>query len=636
MVNIILLTVSIISLTLGIFVLSRNPRDKSSILYCIFAVLMAMWAFGMSMYAQNPANYDKIILWSKILHFAGLGISMTLFLFAISFTKSKIMSSIVSFLVLTPGLIVAYLTLFSSQIIDSVNFLPGNRQLVYGHDYIWYFILFSVYIVFALVLLLLGYLHESGTYKQQLKYIFYGILIPSCIAFVLNMVLPAMGNFKIAWSGPIFLLIENACIGYAIMKFKALNVKALFSEMMALLLAVIVLTWLISNVNIINVTFFIFVCILCVILVRSITLEAKQKERIEKLAFGLEEANKKLEELDKIKDDFLSMASHELNTPISAIEGYLSMIIDEKMGGELSPTHLKYLTSVYTSSKRLAALVKDLLNVSRIESGRIHIIYSEAQMEEVIDQSVMEVKSKVDEAKHTLTVVKPEKPVPKTWFDIPRITEVIINLIGNSIKYTDEGGKIEVGLKSDEQNITVWVKDNGRGIPKDRQGELFQKFTQADALKDEGKGTGLGLYISKNFVELQKGKIWFESEGEGKGTTFYFSLPILKQKPADEHEGEGAVIQMKSTAGGSEGTPGTNRTENQETQNLKTEEPKVSQTEEHKTGELKKPPPPIETIGNKSNQELTSETTKEQSSLSITHDTETVDNEQKVIDTKEN
>jgi hypothetical protein len=311
------------------------------------------------------------------------------------------------------------------------------------------------------------------------------------------------------------------------------------------------------------------------ILIKSVKHEIAQKEEIQKLAFKLEDANKHLEELDELKDNFMSMASHELNTPISAIEGYLSMILDEHMGGELNETHKKYLISVYESSKRLAALVRDLLNVSRIESNRIHLIYEEVQMEDIINQAVMEVGSKIKEMKHTLIFNKPSTPLPKTWFDKARITEVLINLLGNSIKYTESGGKIEVGAKSDDQNITVWVKDNGQGIPKEKQAHVFEKFGQVNVLKDQVKGTGLGLFISKNLVELHKGKIWFESpacastsaratadrkatvgrEGEGRGTIFYFSLPVLKAKPVDEHEGEGAVIQLKDTAGASAGSP---------------------------------------------------------------------------------
>ena len=276
-------------------------------------------------------------------------------------------------------------------------------------------------------------------------------------------------------------------------------------------------------------------------MIKSVKREIGQREQIEKLAKDLRKANGELKVLDKAKDDFLSMASHELNTPIAAIEGYLSMIIDEGIGEKLGSTTKKYLERVYSSAKRLSGLVSDLLNVSRIESGRIHIIYSEGQIEDTIEQAIAEIKPEIDKFKHSLTFHKPKTAMPKSFYDVPRITEVVINIIGNAAKYTPEGGKVDVSVEMQDDNLMVSIADNGKGIPADKKDKVFEKFTQADILKDEVKGTGLGLYIVKNFVKMHKGKVWFDSV-VGKGTTFYFTLPILKTQPPDPHEGQGSVL----------------------------------------------------------------------------------------------
>ena len=131
--------------------------------------------------------------------------------------------------------------------------------------------------------------------------------------------------------------------------------------------------------------------------------------------------------------------------------------------------------------------------------------------------------------------------MPKSFYDVPRITEVVINIIGNAAKYTPEGGKVDVSVEMQDDNLMVSIADNGKGIPADKKDKVFEKFTQADILKDEVKGTGLGLYIVKNFVKMHKGKVWFDSV-VGKGTTFYFTLPILKTQPPDPHEGQGSVL----------------------------------------------------------------------------------------------
>ncbi|MCL5410817.1 MAG: HAMP domain-containing histidine kinase [Patescibacteria group bacterium] len=331
------------------------------------------------------------------------------------------------------------------------------------------------------------------------------------------------------------------------------------------------------------------------VLIKSVKAEIKQKEDLERLAKKLDEANQHLEELDETKDNFLSMASHELNTPIAAIEGYLSMIIDEKMAGELNPKAKEYLTNVYNSSKRLAALVKDLLNVSRIESNRVHIIYTETQIEDVIDQAFAEIKMKAKEAGHTLTFEKPKNKLPKTFLDVPRIIEVMINFMGNAIKYTDPPGKIVVKCHADDDKIVVSVEDNGRGIPKDKYEHMFEKFTQVNVFKDEVKGTGLGMFISKNLIELHKGKIWFKSSVDAKdhGTTFYFSIPILKKKPFDPNEGEGALFQTPRRQG-SAGQAGKKATTNDTSQEKtpeaeKPQEDKVTDTAENKTESVEIP-----------------------------------------------
>lgn len=254
---------------------------------------------------------------------------------------------------------------------------------------------------------------------------------------------------------------------------------------------------------------------------------------------NLKKANEYLKELDKMKDEFISVASHELNTPLAAIQGYLSMILEEGMG-KVDKTAEEYLNRVYASSKRLAALILDLLNVSRIEQGRVHLMYNETLPEELIKSVIDELVVKSDMKKIYLKFEKPHEVLPKTWCDVNRIREVLINLVGNGIKFTEQGG-ITMSVEVVGKMLEFHVSDTGAGIKQEDTEKLFRKFSQLNREKNEFQGTGLGLFISKKYVELHNGKIWVESE-LGKGTTFKFRLPILKDKPIDEHEGEGAVL----------------------------------------------------------------------------------------------
>jgi signal transduction histidine kinase len=382
--------------------------------------------------------------------------------------------------------------------------------------------------------------------KRQLLVLLIGIVGAAIIGIGTNVISVLAGLVQIGNFGPLAGLFLAFAVFYAISEHQLLNIRLIISESLVYFIVLILTVQLFFSTSKVDLLFKTLFIIITIIIGRSslqaIREETKQKEKLDKLSHQLEKANADLKALDKVKDDFLSMASHELNTPIAAIEGYLSMILVEKIAGHIPEKAKRYLESVYTSSQRLAHLVKDLLNVSRIESDRIHLIYEEAEITDIIEQSIMEIDPKIKEGGHVLKYNKPKHKIPTTWLDKTRITEVMINMLGNSCKYTNPGGKIEIDVMNDDQKIVVSVKDNGKGIPKDRNQAVFEKFSQVDVLKDEVKGTGLGMYISKRFIELMKGKMWFFSEGENKGTTFYFSIPILAKKPYDPHDGEDAVL----------------------------------------------------------------------------------------------
>lgn len=256
----------------------------------------------------------------------------------------------------------------------------------------------------------------------------------------------------------------------------------------------------------------------------------------------LKDANEYLAQMDKMKDEFISIASHELNTPLAAVEGYLSMILDEGMG-KVDAKAKEYLKRAYSSSRRLADLIMDLLNVSRIEQGRVKMKFTKNNLYDLADSVVKELQVKANAKKLKLTLEGKKSDVPETYCDPDRIREVFVNLVGNSIKYTEKG-TIQVEIHGDHSKIVSEVTDTGRGISAQDQKKLFQKFSQVKREIDEHQGTGLGLYISKNFVEIHKGRIYVESE-EGKGSTFAFELPIMKEPPKKV---EGAILETNISA----------------------------------------------------------------------------------------
>jgi len=528
----------------GILLTDRsNPKNQT---YLAISLSIVLWNLsGYLVYYHGLADYATLL---GRLNFFSVGIFfIAVYGFVYHFPDRQKYISGRDRVFIAIGLLLSLISLITPLIVKKIVFDPELAWQMGSLVWIYYiYALLTTIIVFAR--LIKKYLAADDKDKTKVRLFFWGLGFVAVFNITFNIVWASLRpSDNIYWLGDYSVIFLLGFTAYAITHHQMFNIKLIATQTAVFAISILLLVeTFVLNSNITELLLKFIVWLLATVggwqLIKSVKHEIQQREQLAKLAKDLKEANEHLKEIDKLKDDFLSMASHELNTPIAAIEGYLSMILQEGLGGKIPPKAREYLESVFQSSQRLAHLVKDLLNVSRIESNRIHIIYEEKQIEDVIDQSIMEVMSKAKEAKHALTFEKPKKQLPKTWLDITRITEILINILGNAIKYTPDGGKIVVKATSDDKKIIVAVQDNGKGIPKEREKAVFEKFSQVDVMKDEVKGTGLGMYIAKKFIELMKGQIWFHSDGANKGTTFYFSLPVLDKKPFDPNEGEGEVL----------------------------------------------------------------------------------------------
>src|SRR3989338_685750 len=229
--------------------------------------------------------------------------------------------------------------------------------------------------------------------------------------------------------------------------------------------------------------------------------------------------------LKNIEYDFVTLASHQLRTPLSAIKWYCEILLSRRPG-KLSKKQEQHLQEIYRSNDRAINLVNDLLDVSRIQEGSIHLELRPIHVEKVIEETLDNLGTLITASKIRVNFEIKSGPLPVVEADADKLKRAVTSLLSNALKYTPAGGSIGVSLEKKSDSVLVTISDSGVGIPKAEQGRVFEKFFRSpNVIKLAPDGTGLGLFITKSLVEVMGGKIGFTSQ-EGQGTTFFFTVPL--------------------------------------------------------------------------------------------------------------
>lgn len=251
------------------------------------------------------------------------------------------------------------------------------------------------------------------------------------------------------------------------------------------------------------------------------------RHEVKRATSRLKQKNQQLTELDHAKDEFISMASHQLRTPLTAIKGYLSMLL-EGDAGDIKVSQYDFINEAYNGANRMVGLINDLLNVSRMDTGRFFLEQKDVDIECVVEEEINQLQNA---AKTKGLYLKLEKKgrVPHIWVDETKIRQVVMNFMDNAIYYTNTGG-VTVVLSHDEKNFIYEVLDTGIGVPEAQVSHLFEKFFRADnARTARPDGTGLGIYLAKRVIEDHGGEIIFRTT-PGKGSVFGFKMPLKVTK----------------------------------------------------------------------------------------------------------
>ena len=515
----------IFALSFGLFVIYKNWRDKINQLFFFMTIAIALWSFSYWQWLLDDEG-AAALFWTRLLSIGSTFIPVFYFHWVAIFLgidKEKKLLIRLIYLISCIFLLFSFSELFIKSVSPKLSFPFWPNPGALYHFYLA-FVYFEL-VVYSIFLLIKAY--PLSVNKEKRGQIFYAALGAffgfggGVTNFFLwyNIPIPPYGNFLV-FLFPFF-------FGYSIIRYRMFNVKVIATELLTfgIWVAVFVATITAPTAQriIFDAILLIFLVFFGVLLIRSVSKEVEQREKLEKITIQLEAANERLRQLDEAKSEFLSIASHQLRTPLTSIKGLLSMLLEE-FWGPLNEEQKKYLTQVYQSGERLLQLIEDLLNISRIEAGRLHFDFQPIDLRALTEDEIKELSPQAEAKGLFLKFDAPGQPLPKVNADSLKIRQVIQNLIDNSIKYTNKGGST-INLKQDGKLIVFSISDTGIGMALGQH--LFEKFERgAKATSQHTEGMGLGLFLANKIIEAHKGKIWAESEGENKGSKFSFSLPI--------------------------------------------------------------------------------------------------------------
>lgn len=262
---------------------------------------------------------------------------------------------------------------------------------------------------------------------------------------------------------------------------------------------------------------------------------ARANEDLVKANRAYQLSNQRLKDLDRMKTEFISVASHQLRTPLSGIKWALKMLMDHD-AGPITDNQAELLKKSYQSNERMIALINDLLDVSRIEEGRFTYVFREQELTPLVVELVDEMRHLAQPKQVTIVYEDATKRLPLVNVDSQKFRLALQNLIDNAVKYTPATGTVIVRTYEDRGSVITSIQDTGVGIPAEQQNHVFTKFFRGDnVMRMQTEGTGLGLFIARSVVQQHKGRIWFESH-EGRGTTFYILLPATRPAVLDPHD----------------------------------------------------------------------------------------------------
>lgn len=525
-----------ISLLIGFFVLFKAKFNYYSKVFLLFIITFSLWLLG-DLIVWSSTNYNLIYTTWSLLPYLEIIFYVLGLYFAIISIKEKdttIYFKIFLAVITLPPFI---LTIFGNSVL-------GFNQAMCEAENNNFLDTYKLSSEIILLLILLFYMIKGFWYSNKNKIKNFTLIISMFLFLLIFSVTEYFsaitGYYEINLYSLFLLPVLLFIIIYAIFELDIFNFNILGTQYLVVGLVILIVSQLFfvngNTDKFLTIITVIMSVALSILLFINLKKETDQRVFIENLSndlenakhkleesnFNLENANSKLESLDKLKTEFVSLASHQLRTPLTAIKGYASMLLEGDYG-EINPTIKEKIERVMESSNNLILIVEDLLNVSKIEQGGMVYKMTKFDLGVLIKNTIKDLSINITKKglKLNFDISNEYKYIING--DEEKIRQVLINLIDNSIKYTPKGN-INISLISKNNKILFSIKDDGVGIQKEYLDDLFEKFSRGESSKLNTSGSGLGLYLVKEIIKAHNGKVWATSQGLDKGSTFFVEL----------------------------------------------------------------------------------------------------------------
>ncbi len=522
----------LIPLLLGVFIYLQNKKEPLNKAYLGLSLCSAIWSFGffalLSSSTLETAYYWRWFMESGSILIPAFWLNFVLIFLNLAKKKRGILmfGYVISIALWLLNLIDFFVHgIFAIEIVKKgiFNFYPTA-----GIGYILFFIFFFGTVFYTLRELAKSYKTSDGIRSQQIKFLIAAASFGfggGGMTFLFTFNIPVMPY------GIILFALYPVIIAYTITAHRLFDIRVIATELLTAGIWIFVLARVFfadtAKEQFLDGGLLLVLVIFGFLLISSVRKEVAQREKLEELSKKLADANEELKKLDRAKSEFISLASHQLRAPLTIIKGYTSMILEGTMG-EISQTVRDALEKTYTSGEQLIKLIASLLDLSRIESGKIRYEFKPTNFVELVKKVLGEFKGNADQEGVTLVFENKAEKLSLLSLDSDKIREAVVNLVDNAIKYTVPATPVAIVLEEKREGFVRFsVRDQGIGIKKEDLKKLFTKFNRTDeARAQDPNGMGIGLYFVKRVIEDHGGRVGVESEGIGKGSTFFVELPI--------------------------------------------------------------------------------------------------------------